>query len=100
MAPYSWINEHTRSLCRAVLKLKDVSEAERFFRDLLTLEEIREFSKRWQAVKLLAEGETYREVAKKTGLSTSTVVRVAHWLKNGMGGYRDMLTRMGVGAKK
>jgi len=87
-------NNETSELYKAVLKLKTADEAKRFFRDLLTIEEITEMSKRWQAARLLNQGKPYREIAAKTGLSTTTVTRVANWLKNGSGGYRLMLNRL------
>lgn len=59
-----------------------------FFRDLLTMPELKEFAKRWQIVKLLTEGKPYLEIAKTVGVSTTTVTRVAYWLNNGTGGYK------------
>lgn len=86
-------NNQTDELYKAILKIKTVDEAKHFFRDLLTIEEIVEFSKRWQAARLLNQHQPYRQVAEKTGLSTTTVTRVANWLKNGSGGYRLILNR-------
>lgn len=87
-------NNQTEELYKAILKLKTTNEAKRFFRDLLTIEEITEMSKRWQAARLLNQSQPYRQVAKKTGLSTTTVARVANWLKHGSGGYRLILDRL------
>ena len=91
--PEQWKNEHTRELFKTILQLESLDEAERFFRDLMTLKEIDEISRRWQAVLLLEKGLSYREVSEKTGHSTTTVARIAHWLKHGEGGYRLMLER-------
>lgn len=91
---HSWKNTKTTSLFKAVLRLKTVSECEKFFRDLLTLEEIREFSERWQVAQMVDKGISYREIAKKTGVSTATITRVAHWLKHGEGGYKLILKRI------
>ncbi|NUM25432.1 MAG: helix-turn-helix domain-containing protein [Candidatus Buchananbacteria bacterium] len=82
------------ALYRAILSLKTTQDCRRFFRDLLTIEEITEFSKRWQAVRLLNQNKSYREVARQTGLSTTTVARVAHWLYRGEGGYNLALKRI------
>ncbi|MBI3291171.1 helix-turn-helix domain-containing protein [Candidatus Falkowbacteria bacterium] len=87
-------DNQTKLLYKAILSLKTVEECERFFRDLLTIEEISEFSKRWQVARLLNQHKPYREVAKKTGLSTTTVTRVAHWLYNGEDGYKLALKRI------
>jgi len=88
-----WKNKQTTDLFKAILKLKNVKECEKLFRDLCTLEEIKEMSNRWKAVQLLNQKMPYREIAKKTGLSTTTVARVAHWLENGEGGYKLILKR-------
>ena len=90
----NWDNPATENLFKAVLKLKTLDEAKRFFRDLLTSEEIIEFGKRWQAAQLLAEKVPYSEIVRKTGLSSTTVARVSRWLNRGMGGYKLMLKKL------
>ena len=82
------------SLISAILALKDEKEAKYFLRDLLTESEIEEFSKRWQAAQMLDKKMPYTEIVKQTGLSSTTVARVANWLKNGKGGYRLMLNKL------
>jgi TrpR-related protein YerC/YecD len=77
----------------AVLTLRTVEEAERFFRDLCTLAELEAMAHRWHAARLLSEGRPYLEVSKQTGASTTTVTRVAHWLKHGEDGYQLVLER-------
>jgi TrpR-related protein YerC/YecD len=89
-----WQTKETTDLFKAILKLKNVEEAEKFFRDLCTLQEIYEMSKRWQAAKLIYQGLPIREIAQKLEMSTTTVARVAHWLNHGEGGYRLVLERM------
>jgi uncharacterized protein YerC len=44
-------------------------------------------------VKLLDQGLPYQEIARRSGASTTTVTRVAHWLRHGEGGYRTALDR-------
>ena len=39
-------------------------------------------------------GLPYVEIAQRTGASTTTVTRVAHWLRHGEGGYRLALDRL------
>ena len=97
--PPSYPDKKARQLFEAILKLKNVEEAAKFFRDLLTISEIKEFSNRWQAARLLAQGLSYSEVAKRAKMSTTTVARVAHWLYHGMGGYRLILKRSGKSKK-
>lgn len=81
-------DKKTNNLFEAILSLKTVKEAENFFRDLCTIDEIKDMSERWQIVKMLEKNIPYREIAEKLNVSTTTVSRVALWLNNGTGGYR------------
>lgn len=83
----------SEELYKAILSLKTLNEAQRFFRDLLTEEEIEEFSKRWQAAQMLDAAVPYTTIQEKTGLSSTTVARISRWLKNGKEGYRLVLDR-------
>lgn len=88
-----------QDLWQAVLTLKNKSECKKFFRDLCTLEEIIAMADRWQAVKKIVKDEPYRNIAKRLNMSTTTVARVAYWLKYGEGGYRLVLKRIGLKLK-
>lgn len=94
-----WNNQETKDLLKAILALKNLNEAKRFFRDLLTEQELIEFGKRWQAAKMLNKKIPYSEVEKKTGLSSTTVARVSRWLNKGRGGYKLMLKRLNIHLK-
>ncbi len=87
-------NKETKDLFRAVASLRSDAEVKQFFRDLCTLSEIQAMSERWQVAKQVKKGTPYRIIAKKTGSSTATITRVAHWLHHGMGGYQLMLRRI------
>jgi TrpR-related protein YerC/YecD len=89
----SWPNSDSNQLFDTVLKLKTVEECEKFFRDLCTLNELKTMSERWEVARLVNDEIPYREINKKTGVSTATITRVAHWLHHGMGGYQLMLKR-------
>jgi TrpR-related protein YerC/YecD len=91
--PHEWRTIETQELFEAILSLRTVDEAERFFRDLCTLAELEALTHRWQAARLLDQGLPYHEVAARTGASTTTVTRVAQWLRNGEGGYELALRR-------
>ncbi|MDP1892084.1 MAG: YerC/YecD family TrpR-related protein, partial [Gemmatimonadaceae bacterium] len=90
----NWDNKTTEDLFRSILKLENVKETKRFFRDLLTEEENIEFGKRWQAARMLNENISYKKIVKKTGLSSRTVARISKWLNQGMGGYKLMLKKL------
>ncbi len=75
------------NLYEIILALPDKKTAKKFFRDLCTLAELKEMSERFEVAKRIESGQNYREICKQTGVSTATITRVAHWLKNGEGGY-------------
>jgi TrpR-related protein YerC/YecD len=91
---HEWQTSEIKDLLRAVLGLRTPDEAERFFRDLCTLSELEAMAHRWQVAKLLDQGLSYQEVAKQAHASTTTVTRVAHWLRHGQGGYRLAIDRI------
>ncbi len=90
----NWDNKTTENLFKAILQLDNITEAKKFFRDLLTFEEIIEFGKRWQAAKMLNQNVSYEKIVKATGLSSRTVARISKWLNKGMGGYKLMLKKI------
>lgn len=89
-----WINQDTDALFEAILKLKNLDEARRFFRDLLTEKEIVELGQRWKVARMLAKRIRYTKIAQETGMSSTTIARVHKWLKKGMGGYKIVLERL------
>jgi len=82
-----------KALFDAILSLESRKETESFFRDLCTLSELEAMAHRWEVARLLEQGLPYLEIAERTGASTTTVTRVAHWLRHGEGGYRQALDR-------
>lgn len=82
-------------LFKAIASLQTEKECKSFFRDLCTLAELKAMSERWQVAKQVNQKVSYRNIAKKTGSSTATITRVAHWLHHGTGGYQLMLHRLG-----
>jgi TrpR-related protein YerC/YecD len=81
-------------LFEAILSLETRAEVEHFLRDLCTLAELEAMAHRWAVARLLDRGLPYAQVASRTGASTTTVTRVAHWLRHGEGGYRLALDRL------
>jgi TrpR-related protein YerC/YecD len=90
---HSWASTEIRELLETILSLRNLDEAERFLRDLCTIAELEAMAHRWQVAKLVDEGLPYHEVSRRTGASTTTVTRVAHWLRHGEEGYRLALDR-------
>lgn len=62
-----------------------------FLRDVGTLSELQAWGERLEVARQLARGLSYREVARQTGASTTTITRVAKFIENGPGGYRKIL---------
>ena len=79
--------------------IQDLKECKNFFYDLCTPSEIEEFSRRWLIVNLLSEKKPYRQIASETGVSTTTVGRVARYMKYGNNGYNKILNKLSLKTK-
>ena len=88
-----WINVASIELLQTVLKLKNLNEATKFFRDLLSEAELKEFSNRWKAARMLSIKIPFKQIESETGMSPNTISRINKWLKKGTGGYSTMLKR-------
>ena len=75
------------ALFEAVNGLQDVSDCRNFFKDLCTPAELQALVDRWQVVGLLQQGLPYRRIHDMTGVSVTTIGRVARFLSDGFGGY-------------
>ena len=87
-------NKKTDNLFTAILSLESVKEAECFFRDLCTIDELKEMADRFEIANLVSQKIPYRNIALKLKTSTTTVSRVAAWFNNGMGGYRSVINKL------
>ncbi len=76
-----------RNLYRAIATLRTPEECRAFFRDLCTPAEIQAMADRWAVVEWLQRGVPYREIHRQTGVSVTTIGRVARFLAGGHGGY-------------
>jgi len=88
--------QHERTLYGAILALRGVEECRSFFRDLCTPAELQAMADRWAVVELLGRGLPYREIHRQTGVSVTTIGRVARFLTAGNGGYRTLAARTNV----
>lgn len=89
-----WKSKGNQRLIQAILALKTENEAGRFLRDLMTEKEIKEFAKRLKAAEMLTEKMPYSIIEKETGLSSTTVARVAKWLNGKGGGYKTIINKL------
>jgi TrpR-related protein YerC/YecD len=92
-ASADWRTPEVDDLCDALLGLRTRDEVAAFLRDVCSLHELNVLSHRWHAARLLDQGVPYAQVAQRVHGSTTTVTRVAHWLRHGEGGYRLVLDR-------
>ncbi|QQR83261.1 helix-turn-helix domain-containing protein [Candidatus Peregrinibacteria bacterium] len=83
-----------QNLCNAFASLKTQTDVQNFLRDIATISEIQSMAERLQAAELISQGMSYRAINEQTGVSTTTISRVAHWLHHGMGGYQTVLSRL------
>ena len=72
----NWLNRNTEELIATILRFKNRDQATRFLRDLLTERELIEMGNRWKAARMLATGESYKDIIAKTGLSSRTIARI------------------------
>ena len=89
-----WKSKENKTLIQAILVVKTDDEAKRFLRDLMTKKEIEEFAKRLRAAEMLMEKTPYAVIENETGLSSTTVARVAKWLNGKEGGYRTIISKL------
>ncbi len=81
------------NLFAALAALRTAEECRAFFRDLCTPAEIQAMADRWAVVDWLMRGVPYREINRLTGVSVTTISRVARCLADGNGGYSLVLRR-------
>ena|ERR1044072_5436373 len=94
-----WKTPEVETLFEAILRLETIDETERFFRDLCTLNELRDMAQRWAVVRMLESGLHYADISRRTGASTATITRIASWLNHGEGGYRAMLDKLDAASR-
>jgi TrpR-related protein YerC/YecD len=81
------------ALFEAVISLRTVGECRNFFKDLCTPAELQALVDRWQVVEYLEQNLPYRKIHDLTGVSVTTIGRVARFLVDGFGGYRTAIDR-------
>ena len=86
-------------LCAALLTPSSPEEMARLLTDLCTPAEIRTLAERWHVARLLDGTDlSYRDIHEATGVSTTTIVRVARFLRQEPHqGYRGAIDRLGGG---
>lgn len=83
------------NLVEALATLGNAEELRAFLKDLCTPAELQAMADRWAAVECLKRGLPYREIHRLTGVSVTTIGRVARYLAQGNGGYALAVKRLG-----
>jgi TrpR-related protein YerC/YecD len=83
-----------RNLYTAIATLRGAEEMRAFLRDLCTPAELQAMADRWSVVDHLGRGVPYREIHRLTGVSVTTIGRVARFLAAGNGGYALAVSRL------
>ncbi|HMB57491.1 MAG TPA: YerC/YecD family TrpR-related protein [Arenimonas sp.] len=81
-------------LLEAMLSLRTAGELHAFLEDLCTPAELEAIADRWRVVPLLIEQVPYRDIHDRTGVSVTTIGRIARCLGHGAGGYRIAAARV------
>ena len=73
--------------------IKDPKEAQDFFEDMFTPQELETLAERWQLVSRLLEGLPQRKIAEDLGIAVATVSRGSRQIKYGTGAIKKMWTK-------
>ena len=87
-------SERFDELVSSLTGIRSEDVMRRFLRDLCTVAELDAMGQRLQVASLVEQTVPYAEISRLTGASTATVTRVAHWLRYGEGGYREVLKKV------
>ena len=82
------------ALFSALVALRDTTEVRNFLEDLCTPAELQALVDRWQVVEYLQKDLPYRKIHDLTGVSVTTIGRVARCLTDGAGGYQTAVKRI------
>lgn len=82
-----------KALAKALAALDKPDEVRAFLVDLCTPAELEAMADRWRVVPHLLKGVPYREIHELTGVSVTTVGRVARTLERGEGGYAAAIAK-------
>lgn len=86
--------EAEEALFEALICLESTDECRNFLKDLCTPAELQALVDRWHVVELLRQDLPYRKIHDLTGVSVTTIGRVARFLSDGFGGYEVALDRL------
>lgn len=77
----------------SIIGCDNIEELKSYFLDLLTLNEIEEFNRRYLAAKMLYSGSTYDQIVDKLEMSKNTINKINYKIKFGEGGLLKIITQ-------
>lgn len=89
-----------KELARILADIDDEALIRQFFTELFTPAEIRRFEQRWDLVKLLDQGLSQREIARRLGTSLCNITRGSRELKKPESAFRTILSRYQTPSKE
>lgn len=87
------MSDTIREVARLLAEIDDEQLTLEFLTELLTPTEIRRIEQRWELVKLLEEGVSQREIARRLGISLCNITRGSRELKKPGSAFRSILDR-------
>lgn len=91
----AWAASTRAHLAQVLAAVDDADQMDALLEDLCTPAELEALADRWAVVPRLVQGTPYRQIHDETGVSVTTIGRVARCLEHGGGGYRAALQRVG-----
>lgn len=84
-----------QEIARLLAGITDEQLMEEFLTELFTPAEIHRIEQRWELVKLLEEGVSQREIARRLGISLCNITRGSKELKKQGSAFRTILDHKG-----
>jgi TrpR-related protein YerC/YecD len=86
-------SQKTNNLLFALQANENQAELKEFLLDLLSTDELKELSNRWQVAKMLNDKIPYTQITEQTGMSSTTIARISKCLNRENSGYKTILQR-------
>ncbi|API87013.1 YerC/YecD family TrpR-related protein [Francisella uliginis] len=86
--------ENLQGLYEVFTNFESVDDAKLFLEDLCTPVDLMAMAARWRVVKELKKDKSYRQIHAETGVSLTTISRVARCLTYGTNGYNTIYNKI------
>ncbi|QIW10411.1 YerC/YecD family TrpR-related protein [Francisella sp. LA112445] len=86
--------DNLQDLYKVFTNFESVDEAKLFLEDLCTPVDLMAMAARWRVVKELKKDKSYRQIHAETGVSLTTISRVARCLTYGTNGYNTIYNKI------